>query len=913
MVTDEQLKKGGHKYVVFHHVLVCQYISQPRVIRPKKHVKSRLYGVIPLMIAITVVVPVYNAEMWLPRFIVSLKNQTFKNFEVLFIDDASTDSSNELLTGYSSADSRFNLLGLSQNSGCGFARNFGIQKAVGETLCFADPDDLLPENSLEVRYAAYKQHNSIVRACHDEISDDGSMRNHETRPDKLPELFSPATEAERVGVNPFLCAHWTWLFPTDLLRRRKIFNGENMRTAEDIILLNKLFFHIGRMVWIPDTVYYWMKHEESLSTTRYTAEHYANYFQCCDVFYREAAKHQRMELADQFFDGYLALYPVHLLVQATQGKSDETDAQQLIAAMSRIAERYAVFQRCSEVMRRNPAHYAGLYRLMAVLQSRKPSALMRLVESQQVFNRVMEEKKFAAVRANGWSRKVSCDKLDRAGGLIRARYHFCDTVPEERFCRGGRDDEPAYAKSRSVSTGDGYKIFERILWLPLPTGEDDRISLTVAGQDSGLHHTARQLHEAFAPRPLDDRDFPPEVRALRRLAHSPDIREKFGNAWLFIDKDTEADDNAEHLYRWVRRHHPEVNAWFVLQEDAPDWPRLQAGGFRLVAHGSMEHWVLFLVCAKLISSQMDRYIFNPLEERFFTDFPRPQFVCLPHGVTKDDVSGWFNSIPFDLFIAATHDEKASITADGTPYLMTEKEVRLGGFPRYDKWLEPGEVENLVFVMPTWRADLVGSWDGKGQRRELNPDFYASPYVATWKEFFDDARLKALLDQYGFRIVFFAHPCFADYLDGLPFPAFVEKRSKAHGSMIDIMKKSKVLITDFSSVTYDMAYMLRPVLYYQKETKAEFTQHQKWVAGYINYETMGFGPVCRNTDELLAALADSLHADCVMQAPFVDRVARTFANRDMSCCQRAYDFIMEASRPFVRAESCRTGERNDVRG
>ena len=849
------------------------------------------------MTAVTVVVPTYNAEAWLPRFVASLMNQTFKKFEVLFIDDASTDLSRKVLAEYTSVDSRFKLLCLPQNRGCGVARNLGIQKAVGETICFADPDDLLPETSLEVRYAAYKQHNAIVRACHDEIGEDGSMRNHETRPNKLPELFSPATEAKRAGVNPFLCAHWTWLFPTELLRRRKIFNGENMRTAEDIILLNKLFFNIERMVWIPDTVYYWMKHEESLSTTRYTAEHYENYFQCCDVFYREAGKHNRMELADQFFDGYLALYPGHLLTQATQGKSDEMDAQKLIAAMARISERYGVFRRCSEVMRRNPAHYAGLYRLMAVLQSGNQSALIRLVESQQVFNRVMDKKCFDAVRASGWSRQVSFDKLDREGGLVRARYHFCDNVPEERFGCCGRDSEPAYAKSRSVYTGDGYGIFERILWLPLPTGEDDCITLTIAGQDSGLNHTSQQLHAVFAPRPLNDAGFPPEVRALRRLARSGFIREKFRDAWMFIDKDSEADDNAEHLYRWVRAHHPEVNAWYVLGRESRDWPRLEAEGFRLAPHGETEHHALFLNCAKLVSSQMDRYIFQPLEERYFTDFPRPQFVCLPHGVTKDDVSGWFNNIPFDLFVAATRDEAKSITGDGTPYVMTSKEVRLGGFPRYDKWMEPVEKENIAFIMPTWRADLVGEWDGKGQKRAKNPDFQSSRFVRIWKELFDDPRMAELLSRKGYRLLFFAHPCFEDYIDDMQFPGFVDKRSKADGSMIDIMRKCKVLITDFSSVAYDMAYMRCPVVYYQYEDKDEFTRSQKWVSGYIDYETMGFGPVCRDRTALFHDLEAAFDADGAMPEPYRTRAGNTFAHHDANCCRRAYDFIMESSHPF----------------
>ncbi|AMK10060.1 bifunctional glycosyltransferase/CDP-glycerol:glycerophosphate glycerophosphotransferase [Pseudodesulfovibrio indicus] len=847
------------------------------------------------MTAVSVVVAVYNAQPWLDRFFASLQRQTLRDFEVVMVDDASTDQSAALIEKTAEADPRFRLVRLPVNSGAGTARNTGIMEARGETLCFADPDDLLPETSLEVRYTAYKHHNAIVRACHDEIGDDGSMRNHETRPDRLPELFSPVDEAERVGVNPFLCAHWTWLFPTELLRRHKIFNGEDMRTAEDIVLLNKLFFHIKRMVWIPDTVYLWMKHEESLSTTRYTAEHYENYFQCCDVFYREAGKHRRMELADQFFDGYLALYPGHLLAQAAQGASDELDAQKLIAATARIAERYAVFARCAEVLRRNPAHYAGLCRLMAVLQSDNQSALLRLVESQRVFNRLMEEKRFEGVRAAGWSRQVSFDKLDREAGLVRGRYLFCDSGPEERFVSGGRDAQPAYAKNRTVHTGNGYVIFERILWLPLPPDGDERIALTVGGQDSGLNHTASQLRAAFAPRPLNDAGFPPDVRALRRLAASPAVREKFRDAWLFIDRDNEADDNAEHLYRWVRREHPEVNAWFVLNQESHDWPRLQAEGFRLVPHGTMEHFALFLSASKLVSSQMDVYIYAPLEERYYSDFQRPKFICLQHGVTKEDISSWLNPVPIDLFVTASPAEYASIVSDGTAYIMTEKEVRLTSFPRFDKLLEPVEQENTLLVMPTWRSDLVGEWDGKGQRRERNEAFYSSSYVATWKDVFDDPRLKALLDKYDYNVVFFAHPGFEEYLDGMPFPAYVDKRSKRHGSLMELMKRSRVMITDFSSVAFDMAHAKRSVLYYQPEDEAGYARRQNRKTGFFHYSTMGFGPVCRDRDALIAALEDALRAGGVPAPEYAEREQNTFAHHDRNSCQRVFDAIRADSK------------------
>lgn len=846
------------------------------------------------MIAVTVVVPVYNAQAWLPRFFTSLQRQSLGNFEVLLIDDASTDGSEQLMEKMAAADPRFRLIRQPQNEGCGVARNVGIREAAGETLCFADPDDLLPEHSLEVRYRAYKKHNAIVRACHDEIRDDGTVRTHETPPGKLPEIFSPATEAQRIGTNPFLCAHWTWLFPTKLLRRHSVFNGEGMRTAEDIVFLNRLFFHINRLVWIPDTVYFWMKHTESLSTTKYTAEHYDNYFQCCDIFYEEAEKHGQLSLADHFFNEYLMLYPSHMLSQVTAGKSDEEDVRHVIATILRIGERHRVLQRCLPALRNNLAQHVGLARLLHLSQHLELPPLANLILSQQMIIPLAQAGQFETIRSNGWSQEVSFDKWDRERGLLRARYLFCDT-PQTELCMADSNPlTPAFTKNRSVFDGGTFRIFERILWLPIPATGTSRHVLIVAGRETGLNHTPEELKRAFAPRPLLDQSFPADIRALRTLARSNAMRTKFHNSWIFLDKDTEADDNAEHLYRWVLHNHPEINAWYVLNRDSHDWPRLEAEGFRLVPHGGMEHHALFLNSTKLISSQMDRYIFEPVEERYFSDFTWPEFICLPHGVTKDDVSDWFNSIPFDLFIAATRDEAASITADETAYVMTEKEVRLSGFPRYDKWLEPVQKENIVFVMPTWRSDLVGAWDGKGQRRNRNPEFASSNFVKMWKGLFDHPGLQALVKHYGYRVIYFAHPCFEDYLDDLPFPDFVEKRSKRHGSIISIMQKSKVLITDFSSVAYDMAYMRRPVIYYQYESKSQFVQSQKWTNGYIDYEKMGFGSVCRDEASLTLALEEVFRNDGVMTDHYARRVDATFAYNDANCCKRAYEFITETS-------------------
>lgn len=91
------------------------------------------------MPAVTVVVAVYNSQPWLPRFFESLRRQTLKYFEVLMVDDASTDESAIMIKDTTAAAPRFRQVRLPVNSGAGAARNTGIREASGETICFAEP------------------------------------------------------------------------------------------------------------------------------------------------------------------------------------------------------------------------------------------------------------------------------------------------------------------------------------------------------------------------------------------------------------------------------------------------------------------------------------------------------------------------------------------------------------------------------------------------------------------------------------------------------------------------------------------------------------------------------------------------------------------------------------------------------
>lgn len=102
---------------------------------------------------ISVIVPIYNAQSYLEACLRSILNQTFIDFEVICVNDGSTDLSKQIVKDLSRSDSRI-ILYSQENKGRSSARNLGIEKSSGEYICFVDADDEIPPNSLELLYTS---------------------------------------------------------------------------------------------------------------------------------------------------------------------------------------------------------------------------------------------------------------------------------------------------------------------------------------------------------------------------------------------------------------------------------------------------------------------------------------------------------------------------------------------------------------------------------------------------------------------------------------------------------------------------------------------------------------------------------------------------------------------------------------
>lgn len=196
---------------------------------------------------ISVIIPVYNVEMWLKRCIESVINQTYTNIEIILVDDGSTDKSGLICDSYKSKDQRIKVIHKT-NGGLSDARNAGIAIALGEYIGFVDSDDWIEPEMYEQLYNAAISHNALVACC-------GMNRVYENGRRYLRFCFKEIQLwDQRQAIIQFLSirgissAAWDKLYHRSLFHNRKYPVGklyEDTPVTFDILLNVEKVVHIG--------------------------------------------------------------------------------------------------------------------------------------------------------------------------------------------------------------------------------------------------------------------------------------------------------------------------------------------------------------------------------------------------------------------------------------------------------------------------------------------------------------------------------------------------------------------------------------------------------------------------------------------------------------------------------------------
>ena len=361
--------------------------------------------------------------------------------------------------------------------------------------------------------------------------------------------------------------------------------------------------------------------------------------------------------------------------------------------------------------------------------------------------------------------------------------------------------------------------------------------------------------------------------------------------WIFIDRNNQADDNAEHLYRYVMKNNPSQSIYFALNRDSHDWERLEKEGFNLLEFGSKKFEDILRKCEKIISSHIDGYITHYFKDNSLMD---KDYVFLQHGITKDDLSSWLNTKKnMSLFVTATQDEYNSIRGNHSAYKFTDKEVILTGFPRHDALLAKNKHDSkTILIMPTWRNNIVGKIL-EGNKRSYNSQFMETEYAIHWQAFLKCQSVKMLSQKYGYKFIFAPHPNMQEYLKEFDIPEYIDIWKYSDGNIQNLFQNALVLITDYSSVAFDFAYLDKSVIYYQFDADAVFSGSHTYKKGYFSYEENGFGDVVNNLSELERSLSHLLIEEKGKpSSKYLKRINDTFPFRDGKNCQRVYEAITD---------------------
>lgn len=517
---------------------------------------------------------------------------------------------------------------------------------------------------------------------------------------------------------------------------------------------------------------------------------------------------------------------------------------------------------------------------------------------------------------------VAIDAIDHDQKLVRISYFLHGDKPNEVFLLDGRETAPAFSKYRACNYFRRMLLRQRIAWLPLDQEKnievflDGKLTEITLGKQkliadetapsSSVEELLTKARLAFPSgrggrQPLPFNLSGLKARLLRWVACVPPVRKRYEKAWVFIDREYEADDSAEHLYRWVMKNHPDINVWFLLTRDSYDWARLAAEGFRLVPPG-LKRKLLILNSDHIISSHTD-YKDGKFDKERYGDLMRWRFTFPQHGIIKDDVSHWLSNQPFDIFVTSSPDEHASIVNDDTPYTYTAREMRRTGLPRHDRLLRYArEVASsdvqVLLVMPTWRGGLVDSRASQGTNESPVENFARSEYAQRWGTFLRHPALHELLAKHSKKLVFMPHANAVPYVAAFALPSNIEIATADKASIQKLFSRSIALVTDYSSVAFEFALLRRHVFYYQFDRESFYGGNHNWREGYFSYERDGFGPVSLNQDDLLLKIHGFLENGARPESTYLARMEHAMPDVDGRSCEKLFEEILNIRKPHV---------------
>ena len=358
--------------------------------------------------------------------------------------------------------------------------------------------------------------------------------------------------------------------------------------------------------------------------------------------------------------------------------------------------------------------------------------------------------------------------------------------------------------------------------------------------------------------------------------------------WLYFDKLYKAGDNGEYQFRYdiARSKETHRNCYYIINKDSPNYRALKKEfGSHILEYGSFK-CRLFALHAEVIiatSPEIIQTVGFAEDELLYRDLFQAKLVCISHGVTIQKNAEYQNRLVDNTMFYTTSSPYEADHICSPVYGYDRSQVAITGMARFDGLKNCDK--KIILISPTWRKNLASKLENRRIRRH-NEYFKKSDYFRIYNSLINDQTLISAAKSAGYRIVFLVHTGMTAQAEDYPSNGYVEVlKAGIDIEYEQILREASLMVTDYSGIQYDFAYMKKPIIYYQPaELPPAFKE------GGLKYETMGFGPIVDDQDTLVSVLGQYLSDDCRMPQMYVDRVNDFFTYSDLKNCERIHNAV-----------------------
>lgn len=886
----------------------------------------------------SIVMAVYNVEPFIEEAIDSVINQTIgfrENVQLILVDDGSPDNSGAICDAYKEQYPDNIIVIHKENGGVSSARNEGLKYIQGKYVNFLDSDDKLSENTLEEVYLFFEQHYDEI----DVVS--------------IPLYFFDAQEGEHILNYKFKKGNRVINLRKEydaiqLSLATAFVKGENckkyefdihLKYAEDAKLVSSILLEKMKLGVVSNVMYLYRKRTIGEASALQSSIHNKAWYSISLQYFTDAIIQQAV---DRW--GYIPHFIQYTLMYDLQWKLKQekiplgvlTEKEQeeyynllfeliarfddkIILEQKNLAIEYKVFLLKKKYNRMPQAvyydnnlalHYENTYLTdfashKTVIEFIKFDDELLTIEGHTgyiPFAKQHQVKVFLNINDYYHECKRVVRNKDKVinGETILYTEGFNLSLPlanlkPENFISVYVELNGIRIRKTNLSWGAFSPVtanYENQYYINQSwrvTAQKDCIN--ICKHDSSLEKM--KLESKFVIELLKSKKRSEQKAGVARIMCS--ILKFFQRKpiWLISDRRFKAGDNGEAFFRYLVNNHKDINTYFVVSKNCPDYEKMRKVG-RVLDKNSFKHKLLLLLSEYIISSHADLDCYNPFigySDPYRDYLAENKFIFLQHGVIIHNLPDYLNKYNKNItgMITTAIPEYNSMIDENNGYFYTENNIWLTGLPRFDRLYD--NREKMITIIPTWRKYLMANIDSQTGFWKEKDGFLESEFYKFYNNILNNERLLEAAEKFNYQIAFFPHPNLQMCLNLFNRDnrvAFIEWDTEYR----EVYAKSDLVLTDYSSAIFDFAYLRKPVIYMHFDEETFFSGNHTLTKGYFDYQRDAFGEVEYTVEETVDRIIEYMENGCQLKDKYRARIDNFFAFNDKNNCQRVYDEIMK---------------------